>query len=166
VADLFRIRIDGAGANARAFTQAQRRLQNAIIRNFRELGAVVEQEFAAAAPEDTGRLRGRVHAFVYFGRPSQPQITVRTFARDPDSGYAYVNVTRFGHRKAVIVARRAPKLAVHYAGHRNPHIVAFVDAVRGYRPTHDWAEDAAAAASRSVDHSATRLGRAIEAKVL
>jgi hypothetical protein len=165
LADLYQIKVEGAGPLASRFTRAQRRLQDAIIREFRPLGRRIEFTFLRHAPADRGfegGIRSRLHAAVAFNIASRPTVTVRTTARDPESGYAYLNVTRFGHRKLVIFPKHARALAVHYAGHRNPHLIAWRPYVDGYQPVTDWVEDAGREADREVTGAELRLGRRLE----
>lgn len=165
MADLYRIEVEGAGPVAAKFSRAARRLQDTIIAEFRPLGRSLEWTFIRRAPSDRGfegGIRSRLHAAVNFVTASKPSITVRATARDPESGYAYLGVTRQGHRKLVIFPKHARALAVRYLGHRNPHVIAWRPYVEGYHPTRDWVEDAARDAEREVEAVQLRLGRRIE----
>jgi hypothetical protein len=165
VSDVFRIEVEGAGPVAAKFSRAARRLQDTIIQEFRPLGRRLEAVYVAHAPSDRGMeggIRARLHAAVNFVTAGKPTITVRATARDPESGYAYLRVTRFGHRKLVIFPKHARALAVHYAGHRNPHLVEFRPYVEGYHPDRDWVKDAEREAERDVAAAELRLGRRIE----
>lgn len=165
MADLYRIELEGAGPVAAKFTRAQRKLQDAIIAELRPLGRELEAIFLAHSPSDRGfegGIRSRLHAAVNFVTAGQPTVTVRATARDPESGYAYLNVTRFGHRKLVIFPKHAKALAVRYLGHRNPHIIAWRPYVEGYHPESDWVEDASRESEHAVDQAELRLGRRIE----
>ena len=166
MADLFRASVEGAGVRATEFTRGQRRIQDGIVREFRRLGRTVEDTYREHAPRDRGIVRDRTRAFVYFGQASQPQVTVRTFARDPTSKYAYVRVTRYGHRKLAIFPRNAKALKVHLMGHRNPHIFVFRPNVDGASPDTDWAAEAADAVEPQIRRAQTRLGREVVRGVL
>jgi hypothetical protein len=166
VADLYRATVEGAGIRAAEFSRGQRRIQNTIIQEFRRMGRQVEQTYRDHAPRDRGIVRERTQAFVYFGRASEPQVTVRTFARDPESRYAYVRVTRWGHRKLAIFPRHSKALKVHIAGHRNPHIFIFRPNVDSASPPTDWAADAGEAVEPIIDSVQTRLGREVVRGVL
>lgn len=172
MADLFRITIEGAAESARAFDAAQRRLQDEIIHEFKRLADVADAAYRDFAPKDRGLTERSVHSAVYFGNASEPRITVRAGVRDPESGYAYVRVTRHGHRKAVIHAKhrtdagKPGMLKVHYMGHRNPHIFAYRRSVRGAAPFTDWVEEAELWLDPRIDRSVERLGRAIETRLL
>lgn len=163
--DLIRIEVQGAGPVAAKFSRGARRLQDAIIAEFKPLGRQLEWKFIRHAPADRGfegGIRSRIHAAVNFITAGQPTVTVRATARDPESGYAYLNVTRFGHRRTVIFPKHANALAVHYAGHRNPHLIAWRPYVEGYHPTSDWVEDATRDAESDIAAVQLRLGRRIE----
>jgi hypothetical protein len=172
MADVFRIAVEGAGPSAQRFDRAQRRVQDSIIREYRRIAPDIEAEFRAAAPVDRGQIRDRLRAVMSFNPASEPRITVRTAARDPESRYAYIRVTRFGHRKAIIRARHVTEsgkpgmLKVYVEGHRNPHIFIFRHAVAGARPSHDWVATGAAAARPIVNAAARRLGRTITRSLL
>lgn len=172
MADVFQIRVEGAGARARDFSRTQRAIQDGIIREFRALKQRLEGIYEDVAPEDRGIIRENLRV-AFWTRAAEPRITVRSSARDPESGYAYVRVTRFGHRKAVIVPKRRlnregrpAMLKVHYMGHRNPHIFVFRPSVRGASPSFDWVEQGAWLVDNAVDVAQHRLGRTIVRGVL
>ena len=165
MADIFRITVHGAGARAVEFTRQQRAVQDGIIREFRTLRGRLQNAYEDAAPVDTGRLHGSIHA-AFWTRARQPTITVRATARDP-YGFDYLRVTRFGHRKLVILPKhtrrdgRRPMLKVHYAGHRNPHIFVYRPSVRGSRPSFDWVEQANWLVENALDVAQERLARTV-----
>lgn len=170
MADLVRIELRGGGRPAAARIEAgARKLPRLVIDEFRDLLAKFRPIYVSHAPSDKGfdgGIRGRLSVKLAFNVPSAPRITVRASARDPETGFSYLRVSRFGHRKLVILPKRAKALAVHYAGHRNPHIIAWRPYVEGYHPDSDWVEDATIEAEVEFDRAANRLGREIDAVVL
>jgi hypothetical protein len=160
---LLKITTEGAGPVAASFDRAQRRVQDSIITEFRYLGRVVGQTFADHAPSDSGRTARNVSARVFFGQASAPRITVRTRSIDPDTGFNYLDVTRYGHRSLAIVPRRRLGLTIH--GHRNATTGDGPSVVRahatGSRPASDWVEDAYRAVGLELDDAEQRIARGI-----
>lgn len=168
--DLVRIELVGGGRRpAQRIEAGARKLPRLILDEFRELTTKLRPIYVSHAPSDrgfAGGIRGRLNVKLAFNVPSAPRITVRATARDPETGFSYLRVSRYGHRKLLIFPKRAKALAVHYAGHRNPHIIAWRPYVEGYHPDSDWVEDATREAEVEFDRVATRLGREIDAQVI
>jgi hypothetical protein len=86
--------------------------------------------FRAVAPQDTGRLERGILASI---SGKSARITAR--ARDPETGFDYVAVSRWGHRVGRIYPKppnRALRLTI--GGQ-----VLYRTSVKGYRPGSDWA---------------------------
>lgn len=137
------------------------------------LGTDAELIFASHAPTRTGRL-GRGIQSVLVGA----MVIVRSTARNPKTGYNYTGVTRFGHRTMWIEPRHSPRNREKYLApipgvgprwvYRQPALSVggrFFARVRGYKPSHDWAEEAIPEVHRETTATATRLGREIVAKL-
>lgn len=120
----------------------------------REIGEDAEVIFAAHAPKgESGRLFRGIKA-----RTIGEDIVIEATARDPESGYDYVGVTRFGHKVLKIypgrVARStasAVRITSHGAVRQRQTFVSRGSFalktpwgprawVRGYKPATDWAE--------------------------
>lgn len=81
-------------------------------------------------------------------------ITLRSTARSAE-GFPYTGSTRFG--RGPVEARKARALRIPVPGG-----AIFRKRVRGYKPSHDWAEDTHRAAQPHVRRSADRIGRRLE----
>ena len=156
----------GADAAARRFSLAAARLPEDTLASQRELGRASEVVFGAYAPHRTGRLVRGIASIV-----AGATVIVRDFAQNPESGYDYVGVTRFGHR----VARIYPKhtsASVLGTGKRKAGALRMViggrvlyrASVAGYHPASDWAEDALPEVEAEAEVVAARLGGKIEAR--
>lgn len=111
--------LDAADRSDQEIEQAVARTAQGSVRFFR-----------VVAPRDTGRLGRGILALI-----SGRRATVTAHARDPETGFDYVAVTRFGHRVSRIYPKppnRALKLTI---GGR----VIFRPSVAGYKPGADWA---------------------------
>lgn len=99
-------------------------------------------------------------------------------ATDPQTGYRYTGVTRFGHKKLFIkpkVRSRATVLATHTLRGRGRSAalrivlpsgeIIFRKQVKGYRPTHDWVEDGKPIAQREAHAAAMTLGQKVITRV-
>lgn len=142
-----------------------------IVSGFKRLGRgtvrrVTESEFRGelaprilrvgrqTAPSDSGRLsRGlRVDART---RGRGMEVELRSTARSAE-GYPYTGVTRLGHRQPYIYPKRARALATPWGPRKR---------VRGYRPSHDWADDTMRAAQPHIRRSGQRIGRRLSAAI-
>lgn len=107
-----------------------------------------------AAPERTGALARGLR-----GVPAGLGVEVISTVRSP-RGFPYTGVTRFGHNVRWIVPKRKKALAFEVGGQR-----IIRRRVRGYRPSHDWADDALRLAEPHVQRAARRIGLELEAVI-
>jgi hypothetical protein len=161
MADLYRVEVTNARAVAGSFERGERRARTALVGNFRGAARQVEDAFRAEAPVASGRLRESVRAAVSF-RAGSARINVAAGARNPEDGFNYLNVTRFGHRHMVIEPKEAERLAIHYAGRDEGSKIAWVPRASGYHPDHDWAGAAARRANPIFTAMSRRIGEDIE----
>lgn len=172
----FTARFVGAGRVAVQLRRAADAVDAETREAVREAGEESVFIFAVKAPKGrTRRLSKGIRSRVRGGTA-----TVVSTARSRE-GFAYTGVTRFGHRVRFIRPRHAapegryiapipgvgPRWVAKTAAlrFRIGNRVVFRAKVRGYRPTHDWAEDALPAAERTVVAAGTRAGRRIVARV-
>jgi hypothetical protein len=87
-------------------------------------------------------------------------IQLEAHARNSESGYDYVGVTRFGHRTARISAKNAGALAVQIGGR-----TIIRKSVRGYHPAGDWASGVTGEVQKLVEVAGARAGGRIAARV-
>lgn len=150
----------------RAAGELEREVENAK----RDLGNQAEPIFAQHALRLTGRLARGIHAV-----QEGDTIAVTAEARDPETGFDYLRVTRFGHRKARIrpTRRKSPASVISTRGGRATGRAAalrlmiggrvvYRRTVPGFRPKSDWAERAMPQIRQRAAHVATRLGRRVE----
>jgi len=137
--------------NARAAARMVNRSQEESARNVATDAELILQEHA---PRRSHRLARGIRA-VTVG----DQVILTAKAVDPDSGFDYVAVSRFGHRKKIIKpvrsggrsrrARNRTRLASGRFGTRRPAALRFyslgqlwiLPSVRGFKPTSDWVQD-------------------------
>lgn len=153
--ELVRITTTRGGSRAPELRTVGGRAQKTVNDEMRDLGRIIHGPFVAAAPRKRGRLRKSIRARVSF-RGGIVRVTVGANARSR-RGFEYTNVTRFGHRRAVIYPRRKSRLVFSYMGRR--HVVM---SVKGYRPSRDWVLDGIVVATPMIDRSQQRLERALE----
>lgn len=128
--------------------------------------------FQAFAPRASGRLARGIRA-IKAGKVAL--VFVR--ARDPRTGYDYVAVTRFGHRRSRIRPRsdRAPASVVATGSGRATGgqaalrftmggRVLYRRSVRGFKPRGDWAEKAEPQIQVILGDAASELGQDIAVK--
>ncbi len=113
-----RLLLDAASSTDDELRDAVRTTANGAVRIYR-----------AQAPKRTGRLARSITAQL-----AGSSATVKATAVNPQSGFGYARVTRFGHRVARIYPVRARALAIPVPGG-----VIFRASVRGYKPATDWA---------------------------
>lgn len=142
----FLIRLEGANAAAARLGRARERLPTHVragIERAIEEGVVLYRD---AAPEGkSGQLKDSIEG--RWNRNSRVRSlgegVIAADPVDPESGYHYIGVTRFGHRKAWIRPTRARMLVF-------PPSKGFVAdgrgglfyrrRVKGYKPETDWAQ--------------------------
>lgn len=142
------------------------RLPRDTLEAQRELGRRAEVIFGAHAPHRSGRLIRGISSSVLGGK-----VIVKAEARNPESGYDYVGVTRFGHKVAriypkgtsgsVLANGKAKKGALRFSVGGK---VLYRASVAGYHPASDWADDALPEVRGAAQTVAARLGRQIEAR--
>lgn len=125
-------------------------LDREIMRAQRELADDAEIIFASFALHRTGRMARNIHTV-----QSGKELTVETEARDPQTGFDYVRITRFGHRTFRIVPKRQFAASVIATGQRRAKGhramlrwvqtdggVVYRHSSRGFHPVRDWASEA------------------------
>jgi len=135
-----------------------------MVREFREtLSAELTAIFREAAPYDYDE-RDDTHLQeeldVRLATAGQVRLTVHSPVRDPRSGFAYTDVTRFGHR-GVLRPRKAKLLRWKDASGWHA-----AKETAGHHPASDWVQDARPEADRAVAEAADRLGRSISTRLL
>lgn len=134
----------------RRFLRA-RSARGAMLTEFRsELAPRILRVGRQTAPHASGALARGLRATVS-GRGAGVDIDLRSTVRSK-AGFAYTRVTRFG--RGPVEAKRGRALAFQVNGK-----TIFRKRVRGYKPSHDWADDTQRAAQPHVARSAQRIGR-------
>lgn len=146
------------------------RLTAELIRTQRELAADAEIVFASFALHRTGRMGRNIHT-VHAGMSFE----IVTEARNPETGFDYVRITRFGHRTYRIVPKRpfaASVVATH--GKRSKgriaalrwvatdNTVIYRHSSKGFHPVRDWAAEAIPEIKVFADRRMKGLARRIE----
>lgn len=130
-----------------------RTLERDVREGVDQIGDDAELIFAGHALKRTGRMARGIKA-----RRAGNMVLVEAKAVDPDSGYDYVAVTRFGHRGRIVV-KNARALRFMMKGR-----VMFRHSTAGFHPTGDWANDALPQVFEAADAVAKRLGFEIIAR--
>lgn len=143
----------GAARVAARLEEKAARLPSLTEDAVEDLAADAELIFAAHTPSRSGRLARGVSAQ---SGPGLSAVVVAR-ARNPESGYDYVGVSRWGHRVAFIYPKRARALRFTTRAGR----VVFAKRVRGHKPATDWRDDAMPQVEERAEIVASRLGREI-----
>ena len=117
-----------------------------------ELGDDAEIIYAGHALKDTGRMARGIKA-----HRAGNVVLVNAVAKNPETGFDYVAVTRFGHRLELIFPRKARALWTPYG---------YFAYVRGFRPTGDWAARAWPQVKAAAEKVADKLGYKVIARFL
>jgi hypothetical protein len=160
---VFRASVRGYRRTAGRLSAAGAAIQPIILAEFRgTLSTEVLEIGREFAPEDSGALKKELTAPVS-SRGGTVRINLRSPVKDPESGYAYTGVTRFGHRKKILTPTRSERFQFYskVAGRQiSPK------SVRGYKPETDWVDDAYPEMVTVLDDSAEEIGRNIEDRIL
>lgn len=140
-----------AGRAASELRRMSEKMPGEMQRTMVFLGEVTEPIYAQVAPRRTGRLARGIRATTV-----GLVMVVRAVARNPETGYDYVGVTRFGHRVSRIYARSAQALRFTVGGQ-----LLLRKSVRGYHPASDWAERGHRAADQAAEIAARRFGERV-----
>lgn len=172
--DKFFASVDSA-AQARRARDIERILNEELPKFARNVGTDATLILETYAPIRSGRLKHGIRA-----TPIGPQVVVSATAVDPRSGYDYVAVTRFGHRKRFIVpvtksgkARKSRTVKRNVAGQftaRGEASLMFTSRdriwmlprVRGFRPRGDWVDRAWPEIKDAADGEMQKMGHEIE----
>lgn len=158
----------GADAVLRRFMIASARLPVDTLDAQQELGRASEVVFGAYVPIKSGRALRGISSDL-----SGAAVIVTDEARNPETGYDYIGVTRFGHKVARIYPKHSSSNASSLATGKQKHgMLRFViggrvlyrASVAGYHPASDWATDALPEVEVEAQAVATRLGRKIESR--
>lgn len=145
-----------------------RELDRLLEESLRGVGEDAELILQAHAPTETGRLGRSIRAEWVGG-----QVLVTANARDPQTGFDYVAVTRFGHKVAYIEPKargRATVLATGRARKRGKQAtlrfviggrVFYRRRVKGYKPGFDWRDRALPEINEVSQRAMATLGRRI-----
>jgi hypothetical protein len=153
----------GARRTARKLDRAARALRSTLIAELRDhVEPKVQTIFSMAAPYDFDE-RDDVHLAdeldARIATAGQIRLTVNSPVRSP-KGFAYTDVTRFGHRGPLIAKGPGPMRWKDAGGWHAAYMTA------GHHPPSDWVEDAQPEAERVVADAADRLGRTIYTRLL
>lgn len=178
MAEIFRGSVPGVARTARKLSRAERDLNRLMQKEMDSLSRRVLAIYRAQAP---GGLADEVHV-QRTGGIVRPGFSVTVKATDPTSGYNYLGVTRFGHRRKWIEPDldRAPASVVATHVRRSPHrgsrpALRFVDKatgrvifryrVRGVRHSQDWVRVARDQTQPMISESTQRLGRRVVSSI-
>lgn len=120
-----------------------------------DLGEDSELVFAAHALRKSGRMARSIAATGLTG-DGNPSLVVTAEAKNPETGFDYVGVTRFGHRVSRIYPKQAKALRTPWGPRMS---------VRGFRPATDWRDDALPAVRELTRLAGARISRRLEARV-
>jgi len=160
---VFRATVRGYRRTAGRLSAAGAAVHPLILAEFRgTLSSEVLEIAREFAPEHTGALKGELSAPVS-SAGGVVKINLRSPVRDPDSGYAYTGVTRFGHRQKTLRPVKAERFHF-YSDVLGREISPRT--VRGYSPEGDWVEEAQPEIADAVEESGEELGRQITERIL
>lgn len=133
-------------------------LLRAEMRRLRaDVAGAAELIFASHALVRTGRMARGITS-----RQEGDTVLVTAHAADPQTGYDYVGVTRFGHRVRVI--RPVKAKALRFQPRKGGPFI-FRASVRGFRPASDWAADALPEVQAEADRQLASFGRGFVARI-
>jgi hypothetical protein len=170
----FGAKVEGAGRQAANARSIGRMIDSGMADSARNVGDDAELIYQAAAPRRTGRLGQGIRAV-----PAGDSVVVTATAVDPKTGFDYVAVSRFGHRKRLIVpvtkagrprrARRTSRGLTGRFANRGRGALAFnsrgkrwvLPSVKGFRPRVDWVDTAWPEVSAAADTEMEQTGNEI-----
>lgn len=179
-----RISATGKARTDRSLSSIEREAQRGIAEAVKRVARAHEKLLKSHSPSK--RIARTIQARPDELRPGRVGMVIVIEARDPETGYNILPVTRFGHRRDRIYPRadraRATVLATggprgpeaQFKGEKAQTALAFRDRsgrlifrhyVKGYHPPSDWVEDAMREGKPVIEAEMTRLGRQIVSSV-
>lgn len=150
--------IHGATNSANRFIRLQGFMTRELRRAIDETADDAIIIYQAHAPRRSGRLARGVARRSLVGGGEE----IGARAIDPDSGFDYVAVSRFGHIKARIVPTRGRWLKLKMGMRRNQRV--FRKSVRGFHPTSDWVDDARVAVETEAERNMARFNSRLQVR--
>src|SRR4051812_44537003 len=170
----FSAKADGAARQASNARSIGRMIDKGMEVSARNVGDDAELIYQSAAPRRSGRLSHGIRSI-----PAGDTVIVTATAVDPKTGFDYVAVSRFGHRKRIIIPvtkggrpRKARKTSRGLMGRfakRGPGALVFnsrgrrwmLRSVRGFRPKVDWVDKAWPGVKEAADTEMDKTGNEI-----
>lgn len=148
---------------ARDLSAAARELRSLMLREMRSSAPEVQAIFEDYAPYDVQErddFHMQEHIEVVIATAGRIRANVQVLARSPESGFDYLDVTRFGHRGR-LVAKRGRFLK--WSDGTDTH---WARETAGHHPRSDWVEDAGPEVDVEADLVADRIGRVVYTRLL
>lgn len=153
----------GIHRTAVGLDKAARDLRSIMLREIREFApeiAVIFEDYAPYDFDERDDYHMADHIEVAIATAGRIRATVQVAARDPATGFDYLDVTRFGHRGRI---RRKNKSWLKWS---NGSETFFARETAGHHPRSDWVEDARPEVEVETDRIAAHLGRTVYTRVL
>lgn len=154
----------GPRGEATTMGRVAREMRPIMIREMEQSKAEIIDIFETFAPYDLDErddFHMSDHIEVELGTVGRVRSTVSILARDPSSGFDYLNITRFGHRGTI-----KPKRKRWLRWEAPPGTVHFAKETKGHHPETDWVEEASVVAESEADDLSDRIGRVIYTRIL
>lgn len=148
---------------ARGLRDAAREMRRLILATMRANEAELREPFESFAPydaEERDSYHMQDHITVTVAAAGRIQATVKVEAISPESGFDYLDVTRYGHR-GTLTPRRGTFLKWTSGG-----VTYYARETAGHHPATDWVEDAEPAAEQAAGDIADRVGRVVYTRLL
>ena len=134
---IFRVTQYGTRKAARDMSEAARRMRGVILQELRESEEELREPFERWAPydlfEDHDTYHMQDHVTVSIATAGKIEANVRVRAVSPNTGFDYLDVTRFGRGAIVPVSGKVLRFPYHGE-------IIFTKYVKPWDPGLDWAE--------------------------
>lgn len=126
----FQATVSGANRQASRLYRSSVKLDTGVTEAQTETLVLARRLLAAAAPVGSGRLRDSIRVVI-----TKHEGIIKADPKDPDTGYSYIRITRFGHQSKIIKPKKVRALEFEPVS-----TTIFRASVRGFRPKRDWAD--------------------------
>lgn len=153
----------GTFRTVRDLSRAAREMRSLMVRELRAASPEVVAIFEEYAPYDfmeRDDYHLSEHITAALSTAGRIRVTIRVAAISPESGFDYLDVTRFGHRGTIKPRHKR------WLKWSDGIETFFAKETAGHHPTSDWVEDAQPEAERVTDDVAERVGRVIYTRLL
>jgi len=152
-----KVKAERAAAVGAKFGRTKGKLSSELEQSVSDIGQAMKRVYRFWTPKQSGRMQKGIGV----RKAGRAVVEITVSAVDPDTGFNYVAVSRFGHRVTTIQPVTANILKLNLYG----GFWTFAPEVKGYRPKYDWVEEAFYSAQEVAETHAHKLSQRLDLRL-